>query len=59
MLLRDVTIERLHRIREAFGREHGYDARRIARALRDEERANGRKVVTSPARRPTRSKRSS
>lgn len=59
MAVRDPIIERLHRIREAIGREYGYDARRIARALRDEEEAKGRTVVVRPPRRPSKSRQAS
>jgi hypothetical protein len=59
MALRDPIIERLHRIREAIGRQHGFDARRIAGALREEEEANGRKVVSRAPRRPARSRKAS
>jgi len=55
----DPIIERLHRIREAMGREYGFDAHRIARAIREDEKANRRKIVSRAPRRARKDRKAS
>jgi len=47
----DPIIDEIHRIRERFGREHGFDVRRIARALQEREAEHPQRLVSrSPKR---------
>jgi hypothetical protein len=59
MKRKDPIIEEIHAFREEFAREHGHDVRRIARALQEEEKANHRKVVSSPPKRVKPTKKAS
>jgi hypothetical protein len=47
-MARDAIVEEVRRIRDVFAKEHDYDVRKIARALRREEVKSGRKLVTLP-----------
>ena len=47
----DPVIEETRRIRDRFAKTHGYDLRRIARALQEEESKGGRKLVTRAGKR--------
>lgn len=49
VMARDAVVEETRRIRDRFAKAHGYDVRRIARALQQEEAKSGRKLVTLPA----------
>ncbi len=48
-MTRDAVVEETRRIRDRLARAHGYDVRKIARALQQEETESGRKPVTLPA----------
>jgi hypothetical protein len=45
----DPVIEETRRIRDRLAKTHGYDLRKIARALQQEESKSGRRTVTRPA----------
>jgi len=59
MKRRDPIIEELHRVREAIGKAHDFDARRIAAAIRQHEDENPEGVVREPPKRTTRQKKAS
>lgn len=44
-------LDEIHEYREQLAREHGYDLRRMAKALQQHETTLRRKVVTLPAKR--------
>jgi hypothetical protein len=49
---RKMTIlDEIHEYRERLAREHGYDLRRMAKALQQHEAKLRRKVITLPPRR--------
>ena len=49
MMARDAVVEETRRIRDRLAKAHGYDVRKIARALQQDEAKSGRKTVTLPA----------
>jgi hypothetical protein len=49
VMARDAVVEETRRIRDRLAKAHGYDVRKIARALQQEEAKGGRKPVTLPA----------
>jgi hypothetical protein len=59
MSRRDPIIEEIHAIREAIAREHGFDAQRIARALREEALAGHKQVVSRLPKRISKARKSS
>ena len=48
-MTRDTVVEETRRIRNRLAKAHGYDVRKIARALQLEEVKSGRKLVKRPA----------
>jgi len=42
---RDPIVDEVRAARDAIAREYGYDVKKLADALRDEQRKSGRKVV--------------
>ena len=48
-MTRDMVVEETRRIRDRLAKAHGYDVRKIARALQLEEAKSGRKLVKRPA----------
>jgi len=58
IMARDAIVEETRRIRDRLAKAHGYDVRKIARALQREEAKSGRKPVTLPPKkfRPRRAK---
>ena len=46
-MTRDTVVEETRRIRDRLAEAHGYDLRKIARALQEEETKSGRKPVTT------------
>ena len=48
-MTRDTVVEETRRIRDRLAKAHGYDVRKIARALQQEEAKSGRKPVRLPA----------
>ena len=59
MKRRDPIIEELHRVREAIGKAHDFDARRIAAAIRLHEEENPEGVVRESPKRSARQKKAS
>lgn len=59
MKRRDPIIEELHRVREAIGKAHDFDARRIAAAIRQNEEKNLEGVVRESPKRSARQKKAS
>ncbi len=57
--LKNPILDEIHAVREEFAREHGYDVRRMARTLQEEERTLKRKLVSLPPRRTSRAKKAS
>jgi hypothetical protein len=53
----DPVIRETRHIRKRFAKTHGYDLQRIVRALQDEESKGNRKLVTRPAKRRERRRR--
>ena len=49
VMTRDTVVEETRRIRDRLAKAHGYDVRKIARALQQEEAKSGRKLVKLPA----------
>ena len=45
-MARDAIVEETRRIRDRLAKAHGYDVRKIARALQQEEATSGRKPVS-------------
>jgi len=50
-MLKDPVLEELWRIKDELAARYGYDVRRLAEALKEEEKKSGRKVVTLEPRR--------
>lgn len=50
-MYRDSVIEELWRVKEGIAARYGYDIRRMARALRREEKRSGRRLVSYAPRR--------
>ncbi len=50
-MARDAVVEETRRIRDRLAKAHGYDVKKIAHALQQEEAKSGRPVVTLPAKR--------
>lgn len=48
-MARDAVVEETRRIRDRLAKAHGYDVRKIARALQQEEAKSARTIVTLPA----------
>ena len=59
MKRRDPIIDELHRIREAIGKAHDFDAGRIAAAIRQHEEENPEGVVRESPKRSARQKKAS
>ena len=59
MKRRDPIVEELHRVREAIGKAHNFDARRIAAAIRQHEDENPEGVVRESPKRSVRQKKAS
>jgi hypothetical protein len=59
MKRRDPIIEDLHRVREAIGKAHDFDVRRIAAAIRRHEDVNPEGVVRESPKRSARQKKAS
>jgi hypothetical protein len=55
----DPFIDELHRVREAIGKAHDFDARRIAAAIRQHEKENPEGVVRESPKRSARQKKAS
>ena len=49
VMTRDIVVAETRRIRDRLAKAHGYDVRKIARALQLEEVKSGRKLVKRPA----------
>ena len=49
VMTRDTVVEETRRIRDRLAKAHGYDVRKIVRALQQEETKSGRKPVRLPA----------
>jgi hypothetical protein len=47
---RDPIVDEVRAVRDALAREYDYDVRKLAEALREEQRNSGRKVVHLPPR---------
>lgn len=45
-MLRDPIVEEMRRIKESIAAEYGYDIRAMVKALRAEQEAGGRQVVS-------------
>lgn len=45
MKQRDSIIDEIHKVRERIGRAHGFDAKRIAKTIRQHEREAGRPIM--------------
>jgi uncharacterized protein (UPF0335 family) len=56
---RDPIIDELHRVREDFGRAHGFDVDRIATAIRKREHDSAELVIRESPKRATRHKKAS
>jgi hypothetical protein len=54
----DPIVDKIHKIREKFGREHGFDVRCIARALQEQEAEHPQKLVSRSPKRVPRKKAS-
>ena len=48
-MARDEVVEETRRIRDGVAKAHGYDVKRIVRALQQDESKSGRKAVTRPS----------
>jgi len=59
MKRRDPIIEELHRVREAIGKAHDFDVRRIAAAIRQREDENPEGIVRESPKRSARQKKAS
>jgi hypothetical protein len=59
MKRRDPIIEELHRVRQAIGKAHDFDTRRIAAAIRQHEEENSEGVVRESPKRSARQKKAS
>ncbi len=59
MKRRDAIIDDLHRIREAIGKSHDFDVRRIAATIRRHEDESRKSVVRELPKRTTRQKKAS
>ena len=59
MKRRDPIVEELHRVREAIGKAHDFDVRRIAAAIRRREEENTEGVVRESPKRSARQKKAS
>ncbi len=59
MKRRDPIIDDLHRIREAMGKAHDFDVRRIAATIRRHEDENRKSVVRQLPKRTPRQKKAS
>jgi hypothetical protein len=57
MKRRDPIIEELHRVREAIGKAHDFDARRIAAAIRLHEEENPEGFILESPKRTRRQKK--
>ena len=51
---KDPIVEEVRKIREKHAAKFNYDLDAICRDLKEQERKSGRKVVSLPAKRPTR-----
>ena len=59
MRVKDPVVEEIRIIRDALAKEHDYDVEKLARAMQQAEKAEGRKTVTLQPRRPTSDKKAS
>jgi hypothetical protein len=59
MKRRDANIDELHRVREDFGKAHGFDVRRIAATIRQHENENPEGIIRESPKRTTRPKKAS
>jgi hypothetical protein len=50
-MTQDPIIEEVRSIRDTYAKEHGYDVKKIVRALQKEEAESGREVVSLPPKR--------
>jgi hypothetical protein len=50
----DSIVREVREIREAYGKQFGYDLEAIHRDLKKQEQASGRRIVSLPPRRPKR-----
>jgi hypothetical protein len=48
---RDPIVDEVRTVRDAIAREYDYDVKKLADALREEQRKSGRKAVRLPPRR--------
>ncbi len=55
----DAIIDDLHRVREAIGRAHDFDVRRIAATIRQHEEQSRQHVIRELQKRPARHKKAS
>lgn len=53
---RDPVVEEVRKLRDQYARQFDYDLKRIFQDLREQERADGREVVTLKPRRAFRSR---
>ena len=51
---KDPVVEEVRRVRERHAAKYDYDLKAISKALRDEQRESGRKVVSLPPKKPQR-----
>lgn len=59
MKRRDSIVEELHKLRERIGREHGFDADRIAATIRRHEEIANQAATRDSIKRATRQKKAS
>ena len=50
-MYRDPIVDEVRAVRDAIARDYEYDVKKLADALREEQRKSGRKVVHLPPRR--------
>ena len=59
MRRRDVIIDDLHKVRQAIGRAHDFDVRRIAATIRQHEDESGQPLIRELPKRTARHKKAS
>lgn len=50
---RDPIVDEIHKIREEYARQFGFDVRAICRDIQAKQLRSGRELVSFPARKPT------
>ena len=59
MRVKDPVVEEVRAIRDALAKEYDHDVHKLARAMQEAEKAEGRKTVTLEPRRPGSDKKAS